>query len=59
MTRDNKTKPDETAYLLRSPRNAERLHRAIQRVKRGQGRKMSIEELRQEVGMVAAPRKPR
>jgi antitoxin YefM len=41
----------ETAHLLRSPNNAKRLLGAIQRAKRGQLRKMTIEELRREVGL--------
>jgi antitoxin YefM len=41
----------ETDYLLRSPNNAKRLLGAIRRAKRGQLRKMTIEELRREVGL--------
>ena len=41
----------ETAYLLRSPRNAKRLLSALRSAKRGQLRKMTIEELRREVGL--------
>jgi len=41
----------ETAYLLRSPKNAKRLLGALRRVKRGQGRTMSMEKLRKEVGL--------
>jgi antitoxin YefM len=41
----------ETDYLLRSPKNAKRLLGAIRRAKRGQLRKMTVEELRREVGL--------
>ena len=41
----------ETAHLLRSPNNAKRLLGAIGRAKRGQLRKMTIEQLRREVGL--------
>jgi transcriptional regulator with XRE-family HTH domain len=39
----------ETAYLLRSPRNAERLWLALDQARRGEGLEMSVEELRREV----------
>ena len=41
----------ETDYLLRSPRNAERLRRAIAEVEAGKGEVMTVEELRQRVGL--------
>jgi antitoxin YefM len=41
----------ETAYLLRSPANAERLLTALARVRQRSGRPQSIEELRREVGL--------
>jgi antitoxin YefM len=41
----------ETSYLLRSPANAERLTKAIERSKKRQGKAMSIEALRLEVGL--------
>jgi antitoxin YefM len=41
----------ETDYVLRSPENAKRLHRAIRDAKRGRLRKMTMEELRREVGL--------
>jgi antitoxin YefM len=41
----------ETAHLLRSPNNAKRLLGAIRDAKRGRLRKMTIEELRREVGL--------
>lgn len=40
----------ETAYLLRSPQNAERLLSALGRALKEEGTPYSIEELRQEVG---------
>jgi antitoxin YefM len=43
----------ETAHLLRSPRNARRLLTALNRAGRGQGRAMSIERLRREIGLEA------
>ena len=39
----------ETAYLLRSPKNAERLLRALGRAQRKEGVPMTIDELRREV----------
>jgi len=41
----------ETAHLLRSPANAERLLATLARVRQGQGTAQSIEELRREVGL--------
>jgi antitoxin YefM len=41
----------ETVYLLRSPRNAERLLAALTRARKGIGRPMSLERLRHEVGL--------
>jgi antitoxin YefM len=38
----------ETEYLLRSPKNAARLLKALDRARRGGGKKMTIEELRKE-----------
>jgi antitoxin YefM len=43
----------ETAHLLRSPRNARRLLTALHRAERRQGRVMSIERLRREIGLEA------
>jgi len=40
----------ETAYLLRSPKNAERLLRALARSQRGEGTPQTIDELKAEVG---------
>jgi len=40
----------ETAYLLRSPKNAERLLRALIRARREEGTSKTIEELKSEVG---------
>lgn len=44
----------ETAHLLRSPANAERLLTALARVRQGRGTAQSIDELRHEVGLDAA-----
>jgi antitoxin YefM len=41
----------ETAYLLRSPRNAERLLAALERAKAGEGEVMTVERLRRELGL--------
>ena len=41
----------EVAHLLRSPRNAERLFRALGRVKQGKGRPESLEKLRRDLGL--------
>lgn len=41
----------ETAHLLRSPANAERLLTTLAHVRKNQGTPQSIEELRREVGL--------
>ncbi len=41
----------ETAYLLRSPKNAERLLRALARAQKGKMAAGTIAELRREVGL--------
>lgn len=41
----------ETAHLLRSPANAERLLTVLERVRRRAGSPQPIEELRREVGL--------
>ena len=41
----------ETAYLMRSPQNAERILSALARALKNQGKPQSIEELRREVGL--------
>ena len=41
----------ETAYLLRSPKNAERLLGALRRAENGEGRVETVEELRKSVGL--------
>lgn len=38
----------ETEYLFRSPKNAARLMKAIERAKKGGGKKMTVEELRKD-----------
>jgi len=50
-----KPKMDETEYLLRSPRNAERLLQAMEDSKRGEGKPQSVEELRKELGLERRP----
>jgi len=39
----------ETAHLLRSPRNAERLLSALKRANKGKGKLQSLDKLRQEM----------
>ena len=41
----------ETAHLLRSPRNAERLLKALTRAQQGKGRPQSLAKLRRDVGL--------
>ncbi len=41
----------ETAYLLRSPRNVERLLRALGRAQRKEGTPQTVAELKREVGL--------
>lgn len=41
----------ETAYLLRSPQNAERILSALARALKGKGKSQSVEELRREVSL--------
>ena len=41
----------ETAHLLHSPRNAERLLSALQRARNGEGKAQTVTELRQEFGL--------
>lgn len=42
----------ETAHLLRSPANAERLHSALERVRKRKGSPRTLDELRQEFDLV-------
>jgi antitoxin YefM len=44
----------ETAHLLRSPKNAQRLLAALQRATRGKGRAESVEKLRREMELGSA-----
>ena len=44
----------ETAHLLRSPKNAQRLLAALQRAKQGKGKPESVEKLRREMGLDTA-----
>jgi antitoxin YefM len=41
----------ETAHLLRSPRNAERLFAALARARAGEGETMTVGQLRHELGL--------
>jgi antitoxin YefM len=41
----------ETSHLLRSPKNAERLLSALARARAGEGRTMTAEQLRAELGL--------
>ncbi|HKR66659.1 MAG TPA: type II toxin-antitoxin system Phd/YefM family antitoxin [Thermoanaerobaculia bacterium] len=41
----------ETAHLLRSPKNAQRLLEALRRAQKGKGRPEPIEKLRAELGL--------
>jgi antitoxin YefM len=43
----------ETAHLLRSPKNAQRLLRALRRAERHQGKPTSPDKLRREMGLEA------
>jgi antitoxin YefM len=42
---------EETAHLLRSPRNAQRLLRALRRANRQIGKPASLDDLRREIGL--------
>ena len=53
ISADELTSLTETAYLLRSPQNAERLLSALANALKGKGKPRSIEELRREVGIEA------
>ncbi len=41
----------ETEYLLRSPKNAERLRQADEEIRAGKGAVMTVEELRERFGL--------
>lgn len=41
----------ETAYLMRSPQNAERILSALARALKNQGKPQSMDDLRREVGL--------
>lgn len=41
----------ETAHLLRSPRNAERLMKALLRARAGKGKSRPVAEIRKELGL--------
>jgi antitoxin YefM len=42
---------NETAHLLRSPKNAERLLTALARARAGEGKTLTLEQLRAELGL--------
>lgn len=44
----------ETAHLLRSPRNAQRLLAALRQAQRGTGKRETVEDLREEMGLAAS-----
>ena len=44
----------ETAHLLRSPKNAQRLLEAVERTAAGEGEVMAVDELRQRLGLACA-----
>lgn len=48
---DDLSSLEETAYLLRSPKNAERLLTALHRALQRSGEPQTIDALRQELGM--------
>ena len=48
---DELTSLMETAHLLRSPRNAERLVKALRRATEGKSKPQSLEKLREEMGL--------
>lgn len=43
----------ETAHLLRSPKNAERLLKALAQARRGEGQPMTMDELRRDLGLAS------
>lgn len=43
----------ETAHLLRSPKNAERLLKALYRATQGKGKRQTVESLHKELGLDA------
>ena len=45
----------ETAHLLRSPKNADRLMKALRRAEQGKGKPLSPDKLRWQMGL-AKPR---
>jgi antitoxin YefM len=42
---------NETAHLLRSPKNAERLLAAMARARAGEGKALTLQQLRDELGL--------
>jgi antitoxin YefM len=43
----------ETAHLLRSPKNAERLLKALAQARRGEGEPTTLDELRRDLGLAS------
>ena len=51
MKRNKDSGEKETAYLLRSPKNAERLLEALREAELGKGTPETVESLRRSVGL--------
>jgi len=51
LTDGTSASEDETAYLLRSPRNRERLLSALAQADRGEGITLSLADIRKELGL--------
>jgi antitoxin YefM len=45
----------ETAHLLRSPKNAQRLLTSLRRANKGQAKAQSLDQLRREIGLEPTP----
>ena len=53
ISADELARLTETAYLMRSAQNAERILSALARALKNEGQAMSMDDLRQEVGLEA------
>jgi len=51
ISADELTSLTETAYLLRSPQNADRILSALARALKNQGKPQTLDDLRREVGL--------
>jgi hypothetical protein len=51
MKRNKDNGEKETAYLLRSPKNAERLRESLRELELGKGTPETVESLRRSVGL--------